>query len=263
MKRTTFGTARSALIATTALLLPLLGIASSAGASGPVAAPGAPAAAEAPAAPAATLTRVFRSGSMQPRTIGINARVRSAAGVPTGTITFYEVGKSEPVDGPIPVDATGLASTVQSTPAGPNPVPVYYRAVFEATGDFADSEGAEGDGGELVVRPEPTILGLGGPSLLKLTFTTAVYVHRADGVPEEGTFVYFSKDGTLVDPGTKMTEVCTAVTDANGYASCERQGANAALMSLLGAKLWVTAVDYANLAFIEKRLPPITIGLGG
>src|SRR5690349_15100158 len=132
-----------ALLVLTALLVPLLAFVAPAEADDS----------------AATTTRLFRSSGPFPRTININARVRSAAGVPTGTITFYEVGQPDPVDAPIPLDATGLATVTVGTPVcGPfgGCEPEIYRAVFTPTGAFAASEGTEGDGLPLKITLEPT-----------------------------------------------------------------------------------------------------------
>jgi hypothetical protein len=248
LTRIKLSTRRLIALALAALLVPLVVAVSPAAAADP------------DTDPAATLTRVFRSGGPFPRTIGMNARVRSDAGVPAGTITFYEVGDPTPVDDPIPVDATGLASTYVGTPAGPSPEPVFYRAVFHATGGFADSEGTEGDGGALVVDPEPTILGIGGPLLLKLPLTTSAYIRRADGVPEEGTIVYFSQYGSVNSDNPKVKMVCVAIADINGLATCKGEGAGPAVLSVLGAGVWATAVDYANLVYVEQRLPVIKLG---
>ena len=242
---------RVALVAT-ALLLPLFAFVSPAQADDPA------------AAASATTTRLFRSAGPFPRTITINARVRSADGVPTGTVTFYEVGDPDPLGDPIPLDATGLASTYVGTPVcGPfgGCEPDVYRAVFEPTGDFAASESTEGDGLPLKLVGEPTILGIGGPSLLKIPLTTAVHAYYSDGVPAEGALAYFTYGGNAESADqSKVKQVCFVTADVNGYASCKGQGTGAAIVSLLSGGAWANVIspDYPGSIALAK-LPVIAV----
>lgn len=244
----------AAALVLTALLLPLLAWVAPAQADDP-AATGVP-----------TTVRLFRSDGAGARTIGIDARVRSASGaVPTGTVTFYLNDSSTPYDDPVTLDAGGHAKIVAGIPfCGPFGCTTdVWRAVYTPTGDFAASEGTDGDGLPITVVGQPTILGLGGPSLLTLPLTTAVRVFYSDGIPAEGAVTYFSYGS---DPRTSPNplpepNVCFAYVDKDGLATCKGKGTAAAIVSLLGtgtyATVYPTAGDLASIKVV--KLPVIAV----
>lgn len=208
-------------------------------------------------APIPTVVRLFHSAGQGARTIGISARVRSDAGVPTGTITFYLNDYPDPVEDPIQVSSTGLAKIIVGV--GEDDV---YRAVFHGTAGYADSEGTEGDGLPLRFVPHPTILQLGGPSVLKLNLTTSVSAFYSDGIPAEGSWVEFTYGGSADSPpGTKITPVCYTDTDMDGLAKCGGSGGTAAILSLLGTGTYANVLppNYHPPISVVK-LPVIVVG---
>lgn len=210
--------------------------------------------------PIPTTTRVFHSSGVGARTIGLDARVRSAAGVPTGTITFYAVGDTEPLEDPIPVDAGGHAKIIVGTDVcGPFGCShAVYRAVFTGTGGYADSEGNENDGLPIKIVPQPTILGLGGPSLLTLPLTTSVRTYYNDGTPAEGSQAMFSYGSAWGTAGSNF--VCFAPSDINGLASCKGSGGQAAVMSLLGTGTFAAVLPpNGQPPFQVVKLPVIAV----
>ena len=77
--------------------------------------------------------------------------------------------------------------------------------------------------------PEPTVARL-APNL-QLTLTMATHLYDLSGEPAAGervSFTLLAKATSLYEPPQRYLEVCTAVADANGLATC--QGNVAALL---------------------------------
>ena len=76
--------------------------------------------------------------------------------------------------------------------------------------------------GPVVWDPEPTVARI-GPGL-KPTLTVATYLRDADGTPRVGEHVVFSvlaKMPSLQETPKPAYEVCRAVSDADGLATCK------------------------------------------
>lgn len=214
--------------------------------------------------PIPTKVHVFTSAGPTDSQIGLNARVTSGSGVPTGTVVFFLVGQAAPLTGPVAVDATGLAKATVPQSGG---IFASYRAEFTGTNGYADSQGAQGDGGVVLMDPQPTILQLGGPSLLKLNLTMSAYMHYTDGSPAEGESVYF----TLLSPAVGASghpqmspfyippiPVCTAVSGQDGIASCKGAGTGGAILSILTLGAWANQPDFFNYYSVHE--PVIVVG---
>lgn len=245
MTRTPGGT-RLVLLALSALLLPVVAFVAPARAADP--------------APIATTVRFFHTSGPAPESrFYLNARARAADGsVPRGTVTFFRVGESAPLAGPVAVDGTGLATAELTTNVGPITGDPLFEVRFAGASGYADSAALDNAGGGLVAHPEPTILTLGGPGLLKLSLTTAAQVFREDGLPAEGAKVTF----TLRAPAAEMAGgqlVCSTQVDRNGLASCKGQGLLAALLSILATGVYATAYDdFGNFRVVQ--LPVVATG---
>lgn len=95
--------------------------------------------------------------------------------------------------------------------------------------------------------PEPTVARI-GPGL-KLTLTLATHVYDLQGVPKAGERIKFTLvapwPGLFTEPrpGLGAIEVCEAVTDANGFASCKGKGLLASIVSILAGGAWATRLS--------------------
>lgn len=214
--------------------------------------------------PIPTTTRVFLADGA-PGTTVVTTRVSSDAGVPAGSVVLFNTGSSDPLGPPVALDASGAATQTVPTGTGISP----YRAEFTGTGGYADSVGSPNPFGEwTVMKPEPTILRIGGPTLLKLTLTFATRItYLSDGRPGAGEKVLFTLRNVArgasghpeMSPNyVPPVAVCTAVADATGYATCQGTASQSSLVTLL------TTPAYANHALFpvyeSVKLPPISIG---
>lgn len=214
--------------------------------------------------PVPTTTRVFVTDD-GPGDVLVTARVSSTAGVPTGSVVFFNTGSADALGDPVPLDSTGAASQRVPRNGGISP----FRAEFTGSGNFADSVGSVNPFGEsLILKAEPTILKIGGPGLLKLTMTFAVRAYyRADGTPAAGQTILFTQKNVArgssghpeMDPNyVYPVEVCQATVDATGYATCRGSAAAGSIVTLL------TTPSYANHltfpVYQSVKLPPISLG---
>jgi hypothetical protein len=198
------------------------------------------------ATPNATTLHVHESTSGPD--LVLTANVWSKAGVPSGTVTFFRIGEGAgQLGAPVPVDATGAASiTLPDTPGWPP----NYSAQFTGSPGWADSTGNVLIFGESVkMSPVGTILHIGGPGLIKLltqTFSAKV-VYASDGAPAVGEFIDFTQKNKLhgqsghpeMDPNyVYPVEVCGAVVDASGYATCSVPAPFASILTLLTTPAW-------------------------
>jgi hypothetical protein len=246
MARTKLGTGRLALLALLALVLPMAALTGPARAADPV----------------ATTTRVFwHSGPSPEVRFYLDARVRTAnKSAPKGTVTWYLIGSNTPIAGPATVDSTGLATaelTIDISPANVNDQSPDFEARFTGASGYADSVGDEGQGGPLVVTPQPTVLGLGGPTLIKLPLTTSVNVFRSDGLPAEGLKVVFSLFGSAFDYNQNQT-VCVTAVDKNGLASCKGAGLLASIVSILSSGAYASMSQFGEGKVVH--LQAFTVG---
>lgn len=235
-------TSRVSLALAFVTLLVALGLPAAAGAAGTI----------------PTTTKITMTGDREPGGgILLIARASSASGTPTGSVTF---------SGPtfatvtVPVDDEGTATTEVVSP----PADLAGTATFVGTGEYADST-------DTVVwklpdstawQPSPTVLRIGGPIGLQLTLTFATRVTNKFGTPKVGVPVHFTllaPAALFAEPGGGL-EVCTAVTDATGFATCKGKALLGAVLSIL------TGGAYANLyagffpTGAHTRLPVVAAG---
>lgn len=123
-------------------------------------------------------------------------------------------------------------------------------------------------GEPVTMTPEPTVLRVGGPGLVAVTMTFAVRAHfTADGSPAVGEEILFTQKNVArgasghpeMDPNyVRPVEICTAVVDATGLATCRGSAATSSLVALLLEK------SYANHelfpSYESVKLPPFKIG---
>lgn len=184
----------------------------------------------------------------------LRATVTSDAGTPSGSVRFYDNGR--PMGDPVPLPATGTAVHVSAAVVGLHT----YRAEFVGTDGFASSEAsvfhvtiASG----LSLHAEPTVLAPG----LRPTLTLSAHASDLRGRPVVGERLTFSVLGTTPNPfdlgGGKV--VCTAVTDAHGFASCRGRGLVASVLTLLGAPSYVSHPMTSNYGWGVDRAPVIRL----
>lgn len=212
-----------------------------------------------------TRTRLFVDYVSETKPVTLTARISSAAGVPTGSVTFFQRGIAEPIAAPVVVDARGDATLVV-----PHVSNAFYAAEFTGTGVYADSvaDGSSVGLEELVLTAEPTIARIGGPGLLKLNLTMSAHAHYTDGSPAVGNTILFTLLGVPAGPsvGGPPTPpetafplvVCQAKVDHDGLATCKGTGTIGALVSIL------TLGGYASYARVFSwdyvKLPVILTG---
>jgi hypothetical protein len=217
------------------------------------------------ATPAVTTTRVHATASGAD--LVLTANVTSKTGVPVGTVTFFRTGETDPLAAPVPLNVSGAASTtLPNTPDWPP----NYQAVFTGADGWADSTGGVNLFGESVkMTPVGTVLHIGGPGLLKIltqTFSAKVsYV--SDGAPAVGEAILFTEKnraaGASGHPGmdpnyVEPVDVCTAIVDASGYATCSAPAPLASIVTLLTTSVWA---NHAVFPIYESvRMPIINIG---
>lgn len=201
-----------------------------------------------------TTTTVTKTGSSS---IGdqatVTATVTSAAGVPTGTVQFWE--GSTAIGQPVPVDAAGVATTVV-TVSGYGLTT--YRGTFTGSGGFADSSGQTFAFGQRVnvwLVPQPFMT---RPNPLLVRYGLTTQATRPDGSPIPGLVLEFTYGSTVSPslfemrpPGSKLA--CQAVTDANGVASCGLFQSLAALQSRLN--IWVAHQRTGVHEFAVAKVP--------
>lgn len=227
---------------------------------------GAPASARADdAGSIATTTALSVSGgaSYGARTV-LTAQVTSGTGVPTGTITFSVEGGGV-IAADVPVDAAGVATaTFDASVEGL----VRYRAVFVGTGEFGPSEGAAfwySSRAAVKLLPQPTVLRIGGPGGVGVTLTMAAHVRRADdGRPVAGAPVTFKVGGGQPDLLSMNggTVVCSATTDAQGYATCGGKATVGVVLSLLADGAWAVHPRFGGYEFATAKTPAVGPGAG-
>ncbi|MDQ6522026.1 Ig-like domain-containing protein [Nocardioides sp. LHD-245] len=174
-----------------------------------------------------TTTLTVTGGNKPGDLLTLEARVTSAAGVPTGSVRFT----GNALDVVVPLGADGTART--QTPAATATQRI--SAEFSSDSGFAYSLDSErGDVmSRIVWEPEPTVAKLAPPRLI---LTTAARLRDRAGRPMVGITVDFSLVNPLPafpEPGGPAFRVCTAVTDTTGLASCKGSGALGAVLSLL------------------------------
>lgn len=217
------------------------------------------------ATPNATTTRVHtvESGTE----FVLTATVWSKAGVPVGAVTFFRSDETDPLAAPVVLDATGAASiTVPDIPSWP----ATFRAEFAGADGWADSIGVPNPFGESVkMTPVGTVLHIGGPGLVKiLTQTLSARVKfAADGAPAVGETVLFTQKNRArgasghpeMDPRyVYPVDVCTAVVDATGYATCSAPAPMASIVTLLTTSTWVNHEVFPGME--SAYMPIISIG---
>lgn len=200
-----------------ALLLPLLALASPARAADPI----------------PTTTSLHMTGDNEPGgTILLLAIVTADSGTPAGTVTFTGSfpTQSAPVgpDGHATVTIAGTGGDIVGT------------ASFVGTGGYGDSISRTitwPAPDSTTWHPEPTIARIGGAFGLQLTLTMAARITNAYGFPRVGVPVTFTLLGPLPafpNPSTRPAiEVCKAITDANGRATCGGKAAVGSILSVL------------------------------
>jgi hypothetical protein len=217
------------------------------------------------ATPKATSTRVHLAENGPD--LVVTAVVWSKSGVPAGTVVFTGPGSSDPLGPPVALDAAGRASI---TLPGTSSYPFGYSAAFTGAEGWADSTGTVNPFGEPVrMTPVGTILHIGGPGLIKIltqTFSAKV-AYESDGAPAVGEEIIFTQKNKArgasghpeMDPRyVYPVEVCRAVVDATGYATCTAEAPLASLVTLLTTPAWANHEVFPGM---ESTYLPI-IGLG-
>jgi hypothetical protein len=115
---------------------------------------------------------------------------------------------------------------------------------------------AHADDPDRVLAPEPTVaqLSLTSP---KVTLTMSTSYRHLDGTPVAGVQLVFThtRPTSLFDRDLGKVFLCSATTDANGFASCKGSGTLGAVLSLLVAT-YVTDTSTGNNA----KMPVIVTG---
>jgi hypothetical protein len=189
------------------------------------------------------------------------ATVTSQAGTPTGSVTFTVDGGAT-IASDVPVDGSGVATvTTTATATGLTA----FHADFTGTGGFADSSGLalnNTTAASLVLHPVPSVLEISRSNPLKITLTLSSWATRLDGTPvvgEELTFSVLGKQPNLFDFGGGSV-ICTAVTNAQGYASCGGKGVFGAIVSLLSGGSYVTHFSDDDYGFSSDKAKVIVLG---
>lgn len=202
-----------------------------------------------------TTAQVTVSGGDQiGSTVYVTAYVFASGETPSGSVVFTGVGDGTPV----PLKGTGYAS-VQHVLTSNDPFPV--SIAFTGTNGFGDSSAST------TVRPlqktylhaQPTVLQLvGGP---RLTLTMSAYTRNALGGPLAGrkiTFTLFAPAPVFLEKNNSLT-VCTAVSDANGLATCGGVGLVAAIVSILVGGAYATHTPGAPLPVYDSVKLPVVM----
>jgi hypothetical protein len=190
-------------------------------------------------------------------TFTVFATVTSASGTPTGAVTF---SGSVPTT-TVPLDGMGKAHLYgQNTELSQT-----VTATFTGSNGYGNSSDTVTAYAEKYVDwdPEPTIARL-GPGL-KLTLTMATHLHDRDGQPMAGTKVAFTllaKTPSFYDyPPKPSLNVCTAVADANGFATCKGNGLVGSVLSLVLGGAYATVMDGPFPSEYQfTKLPVIRVG---
>lgn len=200
-----------------------------------------------------TLELTIEAGSLQGMTFQPVATVTSASGTPTGTVTF---SGSVPTT-TVPLDASGTASMYHQDMARTHTV----TATFNGTNGYGPSSSTVTKHTEDYIEwdPEPTVAWL-GPNF-QLTMTMATYLYDYQGEPMAGARVAF----TLLDhvpafpyPAPKpYLNVCEAVADANGLATCKGSGFVGSMLSLLTNGAYATYYDGPFSSDAWTKLPVV------
>ncbi|HET6151732.1 MAG TPA: hypothetical protein VFE15_02185 [Marmoricola sp.] len=207
-----------------------------------------------------TLDLAFTGGDHAGEVVTASADVRPAdnsSDDPTGSVTF-SVGDGQPV----PVDQELDAQTTFVLTSND---PVVVTATFHGTGGWGDSTVTSTFHPlyKFTMVADPTIASVGAGGL-KLNLTLSLHVVNSIGQGVPGYKVAF----TLLQPTPNVVfqnklslPVCTAVSDANGLATCGGTGLVAAVVSILvdGAYGTVIATPTQPLAGLDStHLPVVT-----
>ncbi|MCW2787139.1 MAG: hypothetical protein JWP74_3656 [Marmoricola sp.] len=227
----------------------------------PVALAAAPLSASADGGIATSTSLSISGGDSYGDPMTLTAVVTSDGGTPTGSVTFSVDGGGT-LASDVAVDPAGEATaTVPATVTGL----AGYHADFTGTGGFADSSGSAlhvtANAG-LVLKPEPSVLEISRSNPLKVTLTLSAHATRIDGTPVAGeplTFSVLGKQPNLFDFGGGRV-ICTATTNADGFASCGGAGLGGAVVSLLAGGSYVTHFRGVGYDFSSAKAKVIVLG---
>ncbi|MCZ4499950.1 MAG: Ig-like domain repeat protein [Marmoricola sp.] len=146
---------------------------------------------------------------------------------------------------------------------------VPFVALVVSLGALIGPAGAAGPfGNDVNLKASPTILRIGGPGLVSVTLTFGVYVTNAsDGTPAVGENILFTQKNVAkgasghpeMDPNyVYPVEVCNAVTDAKGYATCRGTAKQGSVGSLLTEKFYANYSQF--VVYQSVRLPVVGLG---
>lgn len=219
--------------------------------------PVAPAAADEPAPTTTVLT--IKGGGTYGDTMTLTATVSSSAGRPAGTVQFglRPSLAADPValGAPVPVDRSGRATYRFE----PGPGPASYTATFVGSGGFGDSVDEQ-----FFVTAASGVRLAGRGTIaagLRRSLTPSAYArHLGSGRPAEGVLLTFTAGGrmpNLFDYGGGEV-ICTALTDARGFASCGSAGLRPASF-WRSTKAYVAAARDGRYAFSAATLPRYSV----
>lgn len=228
-------TARARLVAlTVALVLPMLAWSSTAHADDLI--------------PTQIYANVYGGTHIEDTTVTMTANVQRTPGgnsvIGHGTVTFRDSDGNVLASGLVPANEGSVQATIPK-PAGST---TYYADYHGADG-YADSTTSTDFTPQnlkpVYITPQPTLLKIGTGLLPTLTLTMAVSFKRADGtgVAGYGLRFYMLCDGSPSRTCGVSIPICTAVSDANGLASCKGSGAFGAIVSILTGGVKVTGTD--------------------
>lgn len=208
-----------------------------------------------------TSTMLQISGASYGDPLTFTATVTSESGTPTGSVTFTE-DDGDVIAEDVAVDSDGVASvTMVATQTGLTG----YHAHFTGTDGYGASSGFSLHNtviAGMVLNPEPSVLEISKRNPLKINLTLSAYASRFDGSPVVGeplTFSVLGKQPNLFDFGGG-TVICTAVTDADGFASCGGAGLGGAVVSLLAGGSYVTHFRSERYGFSSAKAKVILLG---
>lgn len=180
----------------------------------------------------------------------------------TGSFTFRDDTGATLASGVVPSLENGYAVIYVPKPTRPTT----YYVDFHGTNGFGDSSTSTlytpSSRRTVNVTPEPTLMRITAGALPQLTLTLSAYARFKDGTPTPGVRVSFEGMCLVESPRMCASRVhwCSAVTDANGFASCKGAGLLAAVVSVLNGEVWMYAYSTNQYHVqVTNAQPPVVV----